>query len=182
MDKTPLVDLFERTDFNNVKELDSPPLSGVIWLIFNRSRFAELREGEVMLIPQLRFFEACSGFRIVTCPIWTRRWLIRVRLIVVCARDWIDDGAGCLKTAHLAGSFLILGGLSEDNICISDAQYYELSAQQNLWCEILEFWAFEAISLIHSRLYDLQKKYVNKRVVKVALLGCHSAAFTTQYL
>ena len=25
------------------------------------------------------------------------------------------------------------------NICISDAQYYELSAQQNLWCEILEF-------------------------------------------
>ena len=26
-----------------------------------------------------------------------------------------------------------------DNICISDAQYYELSAQQNLWCEILEF-------------------------------------------
>ena len=30
MDKTPLVDLFERTDFNNVKELDCPPLSGVI--------------------------------------------------------------------------------------------------------------------------------------------------------
>ncbi len=27
----------------------------------------------------------------------------------------------------------------EDNICISDAQYYELNAQQNLWCEILEF-------------------------------------------
>ena len=30
-------------------------------------------------------------------------------------------------------------GSVEDNICISDAQYYELSAQQNLWCEILEF-------------------------------------------
>jgi len=27
----------------------------------------------------------------------------------------------------------------EDNICISDAQYYESGAQQNLWCEILEF-------------------------------------------
>ena len=27
-----------------------------------------------------------------------------------------------------------------DNICISDAQYCQLSAQQNLWCEILEFW------------------------------------------
>ena len=26
-----------------------------------------------------------------------------------------------------------------DNICISNAQYYELNAQQNLWCEILEF-------------------------------------------
>mgnify|MGYP000401543143 FL=1 len=30
-------------------------------------------------------------------------------------------------------------GSVEDNICISDAQYYKLSAQQNLWCEILEF-------------------------------------------
>ena len=27
----------------------------------------------------------------------------------------------------------------KDYICISDAQYYELGAQQNLWCEILEF-------------------------------------------
>ena len=25
------------------------------------------------------------------------------------------------------------------NICISDAQYYESGALQNLWCEILEF-------------------------------------------
>ena len=36
--------------------------------------------------------------------------------------------------------------------------------------------------LIHSRLYDLQKKYVNELVVKVALLWCNSAAITTQYL
>ena len=36
---------------------------------------------------------------------------------------------------HLA----IYRGFVEDNICISNAQYYELSAQQNLWCEILEF-------------------------------------------
>ena len=27
----------------------------------------------------------------------------------------------------------------KDYICISDTQYYELGAQQNLWCEILEF-------------------------------------------
>ena len=43
------------------------------------------------------------------------------------------------KTAHLAGSFLIHRWFAEDNICLSDAQYYELGAQQNLWCEILEF-------------------------------------------
>ena len=35
---------------------------------------------------------------------------------------------------------------------------------------------------MHRRLCGLWKKYVNKRVVKVALLGCHSAAITTQYL
>ena len=28
---------------------------------------------------------------------------------------------------------------TDDNICISIAQYYELNGQQNLWCEILEF-------------------------------------------
>ena len=27
----------------------------------------------------------------------------------------------------------------EDYICISNAQYSSFSAQQNLWCEILEF-------------------------------------------
>ena len=42
----------------------------------SRSRFAEPREGEVMLIPQLRCFAACSGFLIVTCPLGTRRWLV----------------------------------------------------------------------------------------------------------
>ena len=29
MDKTPLVDLFERTDFNNIKKLDSPLFPGL---------------------------------------------------------------------------------------------------------------------------------------------------------
>ena len=36
--------------------------------------------------------------------------------------------------------------------------------------------------LVYSWLYDLRKRYVNKRVVKVALLWCNSAAITTQYL
>ena len=31
MDKTPLVDLFERTDFNNVKELDCPLFPGLFY-------------------------------------------------------------------------------------------------------------------------------------------------------
>ena len=39
----------------------------------SRSRFAEPREGEEMLIPQRRSFGACSGFQIDTCPIGTRR-------------------------------------------------------------------------------------------------------------
>ena len=42
-------------------------------------------------------------------------------------------------TAHLAGYFQFFSGSAEDNICISDAQYYEPDAQQNLWYEILEF-------------------------------------------
>ena len=33
------------------------------------------------------------------------------------------------------------GALLQHNICISNAQYCELSARRNLWCEILEFWA-----------------------------------------
>ena len=36
--------------------------------------------------------------------------------------------------------------------------------------------------LIHSWLCDLREKYVNQRVVKVALLGCHSACFAAQYI
>ena len=35
--------------------------------------------------------------------------------------------------------FALFSSSAEYNICISDAQDYELSAQQNLWCEILEF-------------------------------------------
>ena len=29
--------------------------------------------------------------------------------------------------------------IKSEKICISDAQYYELNARRNLWCEILEF-------------------------------------------
>ena len=47
---------------------------------------------------------------------------------------------------------------TDDNICISIAQYYELNGQQNLWCEILEFWAFRDNKLIHSVLCGFQEK------------------------
>ena len=43
---------------------------------YSRSRFAEPKEGEVMPIPQLRSFGACSGFLKDTCPLGTRRWLV----------------------------------------------------------------------------------------------------------
>ena len=47
-----------------------------------------------------------------------------------------------------------------DNICISNAQYSQLSAQQNLWCEILEFWAVEDNILTHNVLCGfLSKRY-----------------------
>ena len=36
--------------------------------------------------------------------------------------------------------------------------------------------------LIHSRLYDSQGECVNQQIVKVALLGCHSACFVAQYI
>jgi len=75
----------------------------------------------------------------------------------------------------------------EDNICISDAQYYELNAQQNLWCEILEFWACKDNRFIHSDLDGLQgkcaKKESSKKPICVAiapLLHSNSASFIMQ--
>ena len=70
--------------------------------------------------PQLRCFAACSGFHdIGPAP---RNPQLILNLLVV---------RGCVTMARrLAFRY---------NICISNAQYNELSAQQNLWCEILEF-------------------------------------------
>ena len=50
-------------------------------------------------------------------------------------KGWGSPYKGLTSFSNLA----IYRGSVEDNICISDAQYYELSEQQNLWCEILEF-------------------------------------------
>ena len=48
-------------------------------------------------------------------------------------------GASPYKGLTSFSNLAMYRGSVEDNICISDAQYYKLSAQQNLWCEILEF-------------------------------------------
>ena len=79
------------------------------------------------------------------------------------------------------------GGSAEYNICISDAQYYEPSAQQNLWCEILEFWAFEDNVLTHSALYGFWTKRYEIRLAKepffaaiAPLLHSNSATFIMQ--
>ena len=56
------------------------------------------------------------------------------------------------------------------NICISNAQYYELSARQNLWCEILEFWAVWANAFAHSRLCDFMTKRYEIRLAKEPFL------------
>ena len=47
-----------------------------------------------------------------------------------------------LQEVNLYGGkvvFALFSSSAEYNICISDAQDYEPGAQQNLWCEILEF-------------------------------------------
>ena len=47
-----------------------------------------------------------------------------------------------LQEVNLYGGkvvFALFSSSAEYNICISDTQDYEPGAQQNLWCEILEF-------------------------------------------
>ena len=61
------------------------------------------------------------------------------------------SGLRCTRVYSISCVTLALfGDSADDNICISIAQYYEFGAQQNLWCEILEFWALGAMLLIHS--------------------------------
>ena len=95
----------------------------------SRSRFAEPREDEVMLIPQLRSFGACSGFLIDTCPFRTRRQLVfcygRLRGYLSCVflcffRLWFSRG--CVKTLlflknHKALTFTSQGFAMSKSCC-----------------------------------------------------------------
>ena len=86
------------------------------------------------------------------------------------ARIYTDVGAKGKKIAHIVVPFLILPRLCRHNICISNAQYYEFSAQQNLWCEILEFWACSDNALMCSWLYGCGKKCAMNSGAKQASL------------
>ena len=144
------------------------------------------REGEMMLIPQLRSFGACSGFLIDTCPFRTRRQLVfcygRLRGYLSCV---FFVFSACVFVKALPN---ISDGISvRHNICISNAQYYDLSARRNLWCEILEFWACSDNILTLCRLRCQEEKCainteLNKphRVAIAPLLHSNSATFIIQ--
>ena len=61
-----------------------------------------------------------------------------------------------------------------DNICISNAQYCELGARGNLWCEIFELWEVEAMLFVYSVLGGWWVADVNHGCVKVAVLVGYS--------
>ena len=63
----------------------------------SRSRFAEPREGEGMLIPQLRSFGACSGFLMDTCPLGTRRNQVTYYMALIGVLLW--EAAGLRRDA-----------------------------------------------------------------------------------
>ena len=102
-------------------------------------------------------------------------------------RIYTDVGAKGKKIAHLTVPFLILRRFCRHNICIPNAQYYEFSAQQNLWCEILEFWAFGDNVFIHSVLYGFKTRRYDIRHANeplfyaiAPLLHSNSATFIMQ--
>ena len=66
------------------------------------------------------------------------------------------------------------------NICIPNAQYSSLSAQQNLRCEIFEFWACKDKRFIHSELESLWGECAKKKKQQEACFCCNSATFTLQ--
>lgn len=71
---------------------------------------------------------------------------------------------------------------------MSNAQNCELSAPQNLWSEIREFWACSFILFIHSVLCGSERKCAEFSTAKVAfslavepLLHPHTSTFARQY-
>ena len=70
--------------------------------------------------------------------------------------------------------------MSKYDICIPNAQYSSLSAQQNLWCEILEFWVVIVNLLTTSALYSQQAEHAKNSITKPACLCCKRATFALQ--
>ena len=86
------------------------------------------------------------------------------------ARIYTDVGAKGKKIVHLTVPFLTFRRFCRHNICIPNAQYYEFSAQQNLWCEILEFWALGDNAFIHSELCGSLTRHYEIRLANEPLL------------
>ena len=94
----------------------------------------------------------------------TVSWTRRVWQQKVCGERFLSKP--CLTQQIVSPLNSCLAVSLPDNICISNAQYYELNAQQNLWCEILEFWACSDSVLTHSWLYRRGKKCaMNTRII-----------------
>ena len=106
--------------------------------------------------------------------------------------QWVSDGYVSPRDTTLIDVLLweaawLRRDAIRHNICISDAQYYELSAQQNLWCEILEFWAVRNNTFIHSVLCGFMTKHYEIRLSNepllyaiAPLLHSNSATFSMQ--
>ena len=60
------------------------------------------------------------------------------------------------------------------------AQYYELNARENSWCEILEFWAFLLICLIYSGLCGLWTNAYSDSEPAMFLFCCKCSPFALQ--
>ena len=76
----------------------------------SRSRFAEPREGEEMLIPQRRSFGACSGFLMDTCPLGTRRNQVTYYMALIGVLQW---EAAWLRRDAIASYVSICLGVDE---------------------------------------------------------------------
>ena len=100
--------------------------------------------------PQLRCFAACSGFHDIGPALRNQQLILEIMSVGAWLRRDAIASYVCSVSSYTAiirnfvpprksSKFLTLRRFCRHNICIPNVQYYEFSAQQNLWCEILEF-------------------------------------------
>ena len=102
------------------------------------------------MYPQLRCFAACSGFHNIGPALRNQQLILEIMSVDAGLRRDAIASYVCSASSYIvvirnfvpprkSSKFLTLRRFCRHNICIPNAQYYEFSAQQNLWCEILEF-------------------------------------------